>query len=81
MEIVMDSMVDGTGKEILAGTEENIRRVNLQVYFADERAIVAVVPPEDGSLRADPLQDNGSNVLVFIKEDELDEKLNSLRVL
>lgn len=81
LQIVMDSMVDGTGKEILAGTEDNIRRVNLQIYFSDKRAIVAVVPPEDGSLRADPLEDDGKNVLVFVKEDELDEKLNALRVL
>jgi hypothetical protein len=80
LQIVMDSMVDGTGKEILAGTEDNIRRVDLQIYFSDERAIVAVVPPEDGNLRADPLQDNGKHVLVFVKEDDLDAKLDSLRV-
>lgn len=80
LNIVMDSMVDGTGKEIMAGTEDNIRRVNLQLYFADERAMVAVVPPEDGKQRADPLENNGSNVLVFLREEELDGKLDSLRV-
>jgi hypothetical protein len=87
LQVVMDSMVDGTGKEILAGTEDNIRRVNLQVYFADERAIVMVVPPppnEDGDddslLRADPLENNGANVLVFVQEKEMDEKLEALRV-
>ena len=79
LNIVMDSMVDGTGKEILAGKEDNIRRVDLQVYFCDERAIVAIVPPEEG-LREDPLEDSGANVLVFIKEDDLDEKLDKLRV-
>ena len=81
LQIVMDSMVDGTGKEILAGTDDNVRRVDLQIHFADQRAIVAVVPPESGNVREDPLQDNGSNVLVFIQEKELDEKLNALRVL
>ena len=82
LQIVMDSMVDGTGKEILAGTDDNIRRVNLQIYFCDERAIVAVVPPEEGDgLRANPLEDNGKNVLVFIRDDEMDDKLNALRVL
>jgi hypothetical protein len=80
LQVVMDSMVDGTGKEILAGNEENIRRVDLQVHFCDERAIVAVMPPADGSLQDDPLQDNGVNVLVFVREDQLDEKLDSLRV-
>ena len=78
-EIVMDSMVDGTGKEILAGTEDNVRRVNLQVYFCDPNAILAVVPPESG-LRDDPLQENGANVLLFVREDDLDAKLEMLRV-
>ena len=83
-QIAMDSMVDGTGKEILAGTEDNIRRVGLQVYFSDERAIVAVVPPTVGdgsSRRADPLEENGKHVLVFVREQSLDDKLDSLRVL
>mmetsp|Transcript_126189 Transcript_126189/g.353364 ORF Transcript_126189/g.353364 Transcript_126189/m.353364 type:complete len:445 (-) Transcript_126189:10-1344(-) len=80
MNIVMDSMVDGTGKEIMAGKEENVRRVNLELYFADERAMVAVVPPEDGSRRANPLENKGFNVLVFLQEEDLDEKLDSLRV-
>jgi hypothetical protein len=79
MQITYDSMIDGTGKEVLAGGEDNIRRVGLQVYFADEEAIVAVVPPESG-FRDDPLETNGSNVLVFIREKEFDEKLDALRV-
>jgi hypothetical protein len=79
MKITYDSMIDGTGKEVLAGGEDNIRRVDLQVYFADEEAIVAVVPPESG-FRDDPLEANGSNVLVFIREKELGEKLDALRV-
>jgi hypothetical protein len=80
MQIVMDSMVDGTGKEILAGAEENIRRVDLLVEFCDERAIVAVVPPEEGTTPSKPLEENGRKILVFVKEDALDEKLDSLRV-
>ena len=83
-KITMDSMVDGTGKEILAGTEDNIRRVGLHVYFSDERAIVAVVPPTEGDgsrRRADPLEENGKHVLVFVREQSLDDKLESLRVL
>jgi hypothetical protein len=80
MHIVMDSMLDGTGKEILAGTEDNIRRVDLHMEFCDERAIVAVVPPEDGTTRSSPLEENGKHVLVFVKENDLDEKLDSLRV-
>jgi hypothetical protein len=76
----MDSMVDGTGNGILAGNKENIRQVDLQVHFCDEGAIVAVMLPEDGSLQDDLSQNNGAIVLVFVQEDELDKKLNSLRV-
>jgi hypothetical protein len=80
LNIVIDSMVDGTGKEILAGTEESIRRVDLQIYFCDERAIVGVVPPENGGARGDALESDGSNVLVFLREEELDDKLDQMRV-
>eukprot|EP00980_Cylindrotheca_fusiformis_P019680 scaffold6870_cov121-Cylindrotheca_fusiformis.AAC.7 len=80
LNIAMDSMVDGTGKEIPAGTDDNIRRVNLQIYFCDDRAIVGVVPPEGGGVREDPLENNGANVLVFIKEADLDVRLDELRV-
>jgi hypothetical protein len=81
LQITYDSMVDGTGKEILAGTEDNIRRAGLQIYFSDEQVIVAAVPPEDGGLRNDLFEDGGKNVLVFIREPELDDKLETLRVL
>ena len=77
--IVYDSMIDGTGKEISAGTDDNIRRVKLQVYFADPYAILAVVPPEAG-VRDDPLENNGVNVLLFVREDDLDAKLDKMRV-
>jgi hypothetical protein len=79
-EIVMDSMIDGTGKEILAGTEDNIRRVKLQVYMADSNAILAMVPPESGGFREDPLEDDGAHILLFVREEDLDAKLEMLRV-
>ncbi|OEU05923.1 hypothetical protein FRACYDRAFT_257292 [Fragilariopsis cylindrus CCMP1102] len=78
MQIAMDSMIDGTGKEILAGTEDNIRKVDLQVAFCDERVIVAVVPSDNDN--DNPLDDDGKRVLVFTKEKDLDEKLDELRV-
>ena len=43
-----DSMIDGTGKELLAGKDENVRKVDLQIAFADANAIAAVVPNPDG---------------------------------
>mmetsp|Transcript_25585 Transcript_25585/g.46179 ORF Transcript_25585/g.46179 Transcript_25585/m.46179 type:complete len:352 (-) Transcript_25585:113-1168(-) len=79
-EIVMDSMIDGTGKEITAGSDDNIRRVKLHVHFADPTAILAVVPPESGSVREDPLEDNGSHALLFVREDDLEAKLDMMRV-
>ena len=84
--ITMDSMIDGTGKEIMAGTDDNVRRVPLHLYVADENVIVAVVPPSNNNnnnnkvLRDDPMEANGANVLVFLKEEKLNEKLDSLRV-
>ena len=75
-----DSMIDGTGKELLAGKDENVRKVDLQIAFADANAIVAVVPNPDG-LRSNPLEENGKHVLVFVRQDDLDSELERLRVL
>lgn len=79
--LVYDSMIDGMGKELLAGKEGNIQRVDLQVYFCDTKAIVAVVPSKDGSPTSDPLQSNGANVLLFVREDDMESKLDAMRVL
>ena len=81
--LTWDSMVDGTGNEILAGKDENVRRVDLQVYFASPSVMVAVVPPDDDNVsvrRSDPLQEKGKHVLVFVREDNLMEQLAALRV-
>jgi hypothetical protein len=76
-----DSMVDGTGKELIAGKEENRQTVDLQVYYCDSSVLVAIVPPPSGSLRADPLEQDGANVMVFVREKDLDGKLETLRVV
>ena len=73
----MDSMVDGPGKEISAGTQDNVRRVDVDVYYADENVMVAVVPNES---RGSPMDDNGKDILVFLREENLEEKLDALRV-
>ena len=81
--LTWDSMVDGTGKEILAGKDENIQRVDLQVYFSSPTVLIAVVPPDADNYavkRADPLEDQGQHVLVFVREDNLNEQLETLRV-
>ena len=81
-KIVYDSMIDGLGKELLADKEGNVQRVDLQVYFCDQNAVVAVVPPKDErNTRSDPLESNGRDVLVFVREDDMDSKLDAMRVL
>mmetsp|Transcript_1357 Transcript_1357/g.3138 ORF Transcript_1357/g.3138 Transcript_1357/m.3138 type:complete len:347 (-) Transcript_1357:82-1122(-) len=77
VQITMEKMIDGTGKTIDAGTDDNIRRVDLEVAFSDERAIVVLMPGGD---TANPLADNGKRVMLFVKEDDLDEKLEGYRV-
>lgn len=87
MQISYNSMVDGTGKEILAGKADNIKYVNLDIWFANEKVIVATVPPsvedQDGSpyggYEEDPLKGDGSNVLFFVGEENLEEQLEKLR--
>ena len=78
MEISYNSMVDGTGKEILAGKEDNVKRVELDVWFANEKALVCTVPSEDGD-EEDLLSGDGNNLLLFLKENDLDESLEKLR--
>ena len=90
MEISYNSMIDGTGKEILAGKDDNVKVVNLDVWFANDKAIVCTVPrgSEEGdegenndgdSAEGDPLRGDGSNILLFVAEENLDEELEKLR--
>ncbi len=87
--ITYESMMDGLGKEIKAGNDNNVRNVDLNILFADETAIVCTVPTSSdgkegnsstGSSGDDALfGKNGKNVLLFLKEDDLDGKLEGLR--
>ena len=81
LSITYDSMIDGTGKQLTAGMDDNVRTLDVHIAFADEHAIVAVVPGDDGSVREDPFEDNGANILFFAKEEILEGKLEALRVL
>jgi hypothetical protein len=82
MNIAYNSMIDGTGKEILAGKATNVKYVDLDVWFANEKAIVCTIVNEDldGEVMADPLTSgNGEKVLLFVAEENLDESLEKLR--
>lgn len=85
IKICYDSMFDGLGKEISAGKVDNLRFVELEVVFADELALVCVVPKDGNgngsgsdSTRSD-FGEKGENVLLFLKEEDLDYKLEQLR--
>ena len=84
LRITYDSMIDGTGKEILAGKEDNIRNVELKTLFASEDIIICQIPStvdvENGNTYEDGFGSNGSNLLVFALEEDLDIKLEMLRV-
>jgi len=80
LQIEYDSMIDGTGKEILAGTEKNKKIVDLDVLFADDDAILCVVPPSDADKGKNPLDGGGSMVLLFFNEEQMDLKLEMMRV-
>ncbi len=77
VSIMYDSMMDGLGKEIDAGTVDNMRTVELDIVFVDARALVCVLPIEDGEKTE--FGENGKNVLLFLKEDDLDYRLEELR--
>jgi hypothetical protein len=83
LKICYDSMFDGLGKEISAGKEDNLRYVELEVVFADELALVCVVPKDGNGNGSDSTfsdyGEKGENVLLFLKEEDLDYKLEQLR--
>lgn len=80
LRIRFDSMVDGTGKEILAGKEENVRSVDLGCVFASEDVIVCrtLLGEDDNKNRF--WNENGSDLLIFVYEEDMDVKLEKLRV-
>ncbi|KAL7487282.1 hypothetical protein ACHAW6_012878 [Cyclotella cf. meneghiniana] len=83
MTIAYNSMIDGTGKEILAGKQDNVKYVMLDVWFANEKAIVCTIVPteeEEGEAMSDPLTSrSGEMVLLFVAEENLEEELEKLR--
>eukprot|EP00522_Entomoneis_paludosa_P001985 CAMPEP_0172473640 /NCGR_PEP_ID=MMETSP1065-20121228/68957_1 /TAXON_ID=265537 /ORGANISM="Amphiprora paludosa, Strain CCMP125" /LENGTH=380 /DNA_ID=CAMNT_0013231815 /DNA_START=79 /DNA_END=1221 /DNA_ORIENTATION=- len=84
-KITWETMTDGTGKELLAGKQENVQKLSLQVHFCTSQVLVAAVPPNLENPSERPKKDalfeeNGKNLLVFVKEEDIDAKLESLRV-
>jgi len=68
-------MIDGTGKEILAGTKDNRKKLNnIETLLATDNIIIWKVPLEKESI------EQGEDLLVFIREEDLDSQLYKLRV-
>jgi len=81
LNLQYDSMIDGTGREILAGKAENVRNIKLEVLFADENALVCIMPSNNPSMDTNTnILHESSNILLFLKEDALDARLKALRV-
>ncbi|KAL3784091.1 hypothetical protein ACHAWO_007345 [Cyclotella atomus] len=74
MNIAYNSMIDGTGKEILAGKATNVKYVDLDVWFATEKAIVCTMVNEDldGDAVADPLTSGNGERATNVKYVDLD---------
>ena len=80
LRVTYTSMIDGTGKELLAGTDA--QTVDLDVWYASERALVCTVPREEtegGDKGEDPLAGDGADVLLFVAEEDVDGQLEKLR--
>jgi hypothetical protein len=83
--ITWNSMIDGTGKEILAGTQ--VRTVNLDILWSDPSLLVCAAARSNEDEKGDrgnrlPLfHDEGKDLLVFVRETEVENKLNALRVI
>ena len=79
-EIKYDSMIDGTGKEILSAGEQ--RTVELELVFVSPQIILACTPPENAN-NNDPLywtENYAKGLLVLVEEPNLQDKLETLRV-
>jgi hypothetical protein len=92
MEIAYNSMIDGTGKEILASGESRVKYVQLDIWYASAKALVCTtVPSSENGDDADSSNNNignkdplssstdGSRILFFVAEENLEEQLEKLR--
>ena len=68
--IVWESMIDGTGKELI-NTTSNQRVVPLSIVYGDAKVFIAATAPEMGA----------ESLFVFLRDEGMEEKLAALRVL
>ena len=92
-DVTWDSMIDGTGKELIGRDNEDVRHVpSLHMLYGDEQIIVASIHQTDqGTTRTvsiDTMDEKqtittpaAESLLLFVREMEMEEKLTALRVL
>jgi hypothetical protein len=86
-KITWQSLIDGTGKEILAGSQ--VRDVDMEVLWCDSSLLVCAAAgiPDNASAGGeherndDLLHENGRDLFVFIRESKMESKLDALRVI
>jgi hypothetical protein len=91
--ITWNSMIDGTGKELIGSSNDDVRHVpTLNMLYGDEQIIVAyMTPPErftsrttdsnDTTQQHSPISPAMESILLFVREIEMEDKLTALRVL
>ena len=87
-QIAWESLIDGTGKEIYA---DQVRKVDLSVVYCDEQIIVVTAATTS---KEEEKKDSSANntssalltvseaqdILVFVREDDMEDKLVRYRV-
>jgi hypothetical protein len=80
-DISWDSMIDGTGKELISGSPGTERKVpTLTMLYGDAQILVASLT-SSSTTGTDPFVVSPESVLIFVREMEMDDKLIALRVL
>ena len=62
------------------GKEDNVKVVELDIWLANEKALVCTVPRSgDDNKGEDPFSGDGLNILFFVAEENLDEQLEIIK--
>ena len=93
-DISWNSMIDGTGKELIGSSNDDVRHVpTLNMLYGDEHIIVASIMPSNEGTTSNISGSSGDamshalpptaveSILLFVREMEMEEKLTALRVL
>jgi vacuolar-type H+-ATPase subunit H len=81
--ITWQSLIDGTGKEILSGSQ--VRNVDMEVLWCDASLLLCAAKFADTAstegTNEDLLHDDGRDLFVFVREAKMESKLDALRVI